>query len=134
MNVIAVADTHAVLWYVYASPELSNAARTWIEDAAAHGAFIGVSAISLAEIVYLIEKGKVAQDAYARLMQNIGDPQNVLKELPVTSQIIEAMRKIPYRSVPDFPDRIIAATAKAFDVPVISRDRNIRTAEIESIW
>jgi PIN domain nuclease of toxin-antitoxin system len=134
MKIAAVADTHAVLWYIYAAPELSKTARTLIENSARNGEFIGVSAISLAEIVYLVEKGKVRKDAYRRLTAALQAPDNVLTELALTSQIVDAMWLIPYRAVPDFPDRIIAATAKQLGVPVISRDHKIVSADVESIW
>jgi PIN domain nuclease of toxin-antitoxin system len=32
------------------------------------------------------------------------------------------------------PDRIVAATALYFDVPVISRDARIRAAIIKTVW
>ena len=32
------------------------------------------------------------------------------------------------------PDRIIAATAVYFKVPVISRDRRIRSANLQTVW
>ena len=134
MNIAAVADTHAVLWYIYASPELSQRAKSFIEHSAESGLSIGVSTISLAEMVYLIEKRRIAQDAYIRLKAQLDNPENVLTELYVTSQIVEAMSQVPYADVPDFPDRIIAATAKSLSVPVISRDRKIRMADLESIW
>jgi PIN domain nuclease of toxin-antitoxin system len=134
MNIAAVADTHAVLWYIYASPKLSDVAKSFMDNATSNGLFIGVSTISLAEIVYLIEKGRVAKDAYKRLTQKLHDPKNVLLELPVTSQIVDYMWLVPYRDVPDFPDRIIAATAKNFDAPVITRDREIKTVDLKSIW
>jgi len=44
------------------------------------------------------------------------------------------MRLIPRNDIPDFPDRIIAATAKRFDVPLITRDDKIRAADIKWIW
>jgi hypothetical protein len=34
---------------------------------------------------------------------------------------------------PDLPDRVIAATALHFGVPVINRDRKIRSSNIETI-
>lgn len=134
MNIAAVADTHAVLWYIYASPELSVRAKLFIEHSADNGLAIGVSTISLAEMVYLIEKRRIAHDAYIRLKEQLDNPENVLTELHVTSQVVEAMSLVPYADVPDFPDRIIAATAKSLGVPVISRDRKIRMADLESIW
>jgi len=32
------------------------------------------------------------------------------------------------------PDRMVAATAVYFDVPVISRDKRIRTAILNTVW
>ena len=46
-----VADTHAVIWYLFADERLSATARTMIEEAAAGGDQIAFSSITLAEIV-----------------------------------------------------------------------------------
>ena len=51
----AVADTHAVIWYIFADSRLSVTARTTIEDIAAEGNQVAFSSITLAEIVYLSE-------------------------------------------------------------------------------
>jgi PIN domain nuclease of toxin-antitoxin system len=58
----------------------------------------------------------------------------VLEEAPLTVEIVDAMRKVPRVDVPDLPDRIVAATAVHFGVPVISRDRRIRAADLDTIW
>jgi predicted nucleic acid-binding protein len=44
------------------------------------------------------------------------------------------MRRVSRDEVPDLPDRIIAATAQFFGVPVLSRDGRIRAANIKTIW
>jgi hypothetical protein len=36
--------------------------------------------------------------------------------------------------VPDMPDRIAAATALHFGVPVISRDGRIRASSLQTVW
>jgi predicted nucleic acid-binding protein len=36
--------------------------------------------------------------------------------------------------VPDLPDRVIAATALHLDVPLISRDHNIKLPGLKTIW
>jgi len=56
--VSAVLDTHTVLWYLENSKELSPLARTTIEDAIRDGRQVHVSAISLVESVYLVERKK----------------------------------------------------------------------------
>jgi PIN domain nuclease of toxin-antitoxin system len=62
------------------------------------------------------------------------DPNHVLKEAPVTLEIVEAMRQVPRVAVPDMPDRIVLATAVYFGVPVISRDRRIQSSLIRTVW
>jgi len=44
------------------------------------------------------------------------------------------MRKIPRQDIPDLPDRIIAATAQLYGVPVLSRDGRIRVSGTHTIW
>lgn len=89
----------------------------------------------MAEIVYLIEKNRLpAADAYTDLKAALDDPDHVFKEAPFTVEIVDAMRQVPRADVPDMPDRIVAATAVYFDVPVISRDRKIRASIVHTIW
>jgi PIN domain nuclease of toxin-antitoxin system len=72
--IAGVADTHTVLWYLFDDERLSAAAGEFIEQAAAAGNRIGVSSISLAEIIYLIEKNRVAANTYADLKAALADP------------------------------------------------------------
>ena len=55
--IVAIADTHAIIWYLYEDSRLSKRADEFIEAAYKRGDQIGVSSITLIEMVYLIEKG-----------------------------------------------------------------------------
>jgi PIN domain nuclease of toxin-antitoxin system len=90
--------------------------------------------ISLAEIVYLVEKGRLPRVAYEALHAALHDPNHVLQEAAVTGEIVDAMRRVSRADVPDMPDRIVAATGVYFDVPVISRDGMIRASNVRTIW
>jgi PIN domain nuclease of toxin-antitoxin system len=57
--IVGVADTHAALWYLHKNPRLSVTARTFMDNAAQAGHDIALSPISLAEIVYLVEKNRL---------------------------------------------------------------------------
>jgi PIN domain nuclease of toxin-antitoxin system len=57
--IVAVADRHAAVWYLFHNPKLSDGARQTIEAAVNAGDQIGVSSISLVEMVYLSEKGRI---------------------------------------------------------------------------
>ena len=126
MIIAGVADTHTALWYLYDDARLSVAAGNFIDQAAAAGGQIVVSSISLAEIVYLIEKNRLPTNAYADLRAAMADPDHVFKEAPFTVEIVDAMRQVPRADVPDMPDRIVAATGVYFGAAVISRDGHIR--------
>jgi hypothetical protein len=55
----AIADTHALIWYLFKDSRLSNTARSQIEQATTVGNQIGFSSITLAEIVYLSERNRI---------------------------------------------------------------------------
>jgi PIN domain nuclease of toxin-antitoxin system len=132
--VAGVADTHTALWYLTRHPRLSETARNFIDAAAAAGHSIALSAISLAEIVYLVEKNRLPEAAFQDLKRALADPDYVIDEAPFNSDVVEAMRLVSRNDIPDMPDRIVAATGVHLDVPVISRDGRIRASNVRTIW
>ena len=132
--IVGVADTHTALWYLHKNPRLSVTARTFMDDAAQAGHDIALSPISLAEIVYLVEKNRLPVSAYEDLKAALADPEYVIEEAPFTADVVEALRQVPRAEVSDMPDRIVAATALYLRVPVISRDRRIRSSNIQTVW
>lgn len=132
--IAGVADTHAALWYLLKNLRLSATARSFIDNAAEAGYEIALSPISLAEIVYLVEKNRLPVSAYEDLRRALIDPDYVIEEAPFNGEIVEAMLKVSRTDVPDMPDRIVAATALHFGVPVISRDGRIRSSAVKTVW
>lgn len=57
-----------------------------------------------------------------------------MAEAALTGEIVESMRLVQRYEIPDMPDRIIAATAMYFSVPVISRDGRIIASSVKTIW
>jgi PIN domain nuclease of toxin-antitoxin system len=130
----AVLDTHTVLWYLENSKELSAVARTTIEDAVRDARDVHVSAISLVETVYLVERRRLSVSALERLRSALTDPNSGLFIAPVDGDVADALPSIPRDVVPDMPDRIIAATARYLGLPLITRDRRLQAAGIQTIW
>jgi PIN domain nuclease of toxin-antitoxin system len=130
----AVADTHTVIWYLFADQRLSARALQSIRQAATRGNQIGFSSITLAEIVYLTEKNRLPGTTLASILQAISTAGAVLAEVPFDRYIAQSMAQVDRQQIPDLPDRMIAATALYLGVPVISRDRQIQSSSIPSIW
>jgi predicted nucleic acid-binding protein len=53
---------------------------------------------------------------------------------PVDASVANALENVPRNIVPDMPDRIIAATALHLGLPLVTRDRRLQSAGIETIW
>jgi len=134
LTIAAVADTHTALWHLFGDSRLSPVAAEYILEAARTRRKIAVSSITLAEIVYLVEKNRLPAEAYNTLASALADPEHVFAEAVFTAAIVESMRQVPRSEVPDLPDRMIAATALYFGVPVISRDGRILTSSVPTVW
>jgi len=77
--ILAVADTHALIWYLSADPRLSPKAKAVFDSTLNTEHSIGVSSISFVEMVYLIEKGKIPP----QLASELQTADSMLEEIPV---------------------------------------------------
>lgn len=132
--IAGVADTHTALWYLFGDSRLSVRAKQFIDNAATFRNTIEISPISLAEIVYLVEKDRIPSTALQNMKDALINPNCVFKEAPFTSEVVDAMQRVPREQVPDLPDRIVAATALYFGVPVISKDGRIKASSVMAVW
>ena|SRR5947207_647428 len=128
------ADTHAALWYLLEPSKLSAAADQALTQADQPGAGIFVSAISVVEVIYLVEKGKLPQASLDALVATLTDPAEAMYLLPVEFSVTQAVHQVPRALVPDMPDRIIAATALAHHLSLVTCDPDIRAAPVPTIW
>lgn len=130
-----VTDTHASIWYLSASPELSNNAKRFMDSVAAAGGVIFVPTISIVEIIYLTEKGRLPTPTLPRLIQIVNLPNSSFSFVEMDSQTAQTLQQIPRSTVPDMPDRIVAATALHLGLPLVTRDSKIRSLSVvQTIW
>lgn len=132
--IVAVADTHAIIWYLLEDRRLSTSARSYVELAAGNGDQIGISTISLAELVYLEEKERVQAGLREILIDALSGDEPLFTEFNVDRRVTQVMRDIPRNEVPDMPDRIISATAVLHKLPLITRDGQISGSFVQTIW
>jgi len=131
---VAVADTHTVIWYIFSNPKLSARAKNVLDTADKIGDHIGISSITLIEMVYLIEKGRIPAESFSRVAGALDEPDNMFTELSPDLPIARTLARVDVFQIPDMPDRIIAATALHFNVPVISKDHRIQIPILTTIW
>ena len=134
MTPSAVIDTHTAVWYLNADARLSDRAKRFIDEAGRRGVPVLISSISLVEVVYLCEKGRIPPESLTRLEEALHLQDTTLRVADLTMAVALAVGRVIRDEVPDMPDRIIAGTALYFGVPVISRDRKIQTSAVETIW
>ncbi len=127
-------DTHAWLWLCLEPKQLSPAAARAIRRAATADG-LAVASISLWEVAMMIARGRVLPE---------GSPEGWLGSLVERSdvtvrEITPAVAALATHFPAEFPadpaDRLIAATARAGGMSLVSRDARIRASPVvETIW
>ncbi len=130
-----VADTHTIIWYLRSPEKLSTNALTSLDNALNNSESIFISAISLVEINYLVEKNRIPTSSLEQLLQIIDDPLVKLVVVPLDTPVAKAFTQIPREIVPEMGDRIIAATSLYLGLPLVTKDHKIRNlSNIQTIW
>jgi PIN domain nuclease of toxin-antitoxin system len=129
MKAIA-ADTHAALWFLENDRRLTRTATEALDGAEC----ILLPSICLVEIVYLVEKRRLDAATLPRLLGELDNPATTLQLTSLDHGVVLALQDISRSDVPDMPDRIIAATAWHYCVPLVTCDRKIRACGLETIW
>ncbi len=130
-----VADTHALYWHFTNDPRLSQAARQIFREADLGLHQVLIPGITLIEMVYLIEKGRLDAAMVDQVFSALDVVGGSYAVAPLNQHTAQALRDVPRSAVPDMPDRIIAATAHQLGLPLITRDAAIHQAGVVPvIW
>lgn len=127
-------DTHILLWLCLDPKRLSRAASTTIRQAVRSGG-IAIASISLWEIAMLVTLGRLSPR---------GTPESWLSELirksgVVVKDLTPAIAVLSTQFPENFPhdpaDRLIAATARAEGITLVTRDGRMRASElVKTVW
>ncbi len=92
---------------------------------------IRIPGIVFAELGYLSEKGKI--DITLADVRAYLDKHQSISVYPLTFEVVEYAFRID--DIPELHDRLIAATAMAVNVPILTNDPDIRNSvHVQSVW
>ena len=124
-------DTVAIVRHLRRHPALGREASRILSDADLGQHRIYLSAITLMEVLYLSEAKRI-DIGLPELVRYIEESTNYVI-VPVDGAVVLAATSID--DVPELHDRIIVATAKNLDVPVLTSDRVIsHSRHVETVW
>lgn len=131
-----LADTHALVWNAEDSPKLGPRAREMMDLCHEGKGIVFFSVMSLFEIDYLVERGRVSSKLPGILLtEALKSPDSALRILDIDQAVYRSFLEIPSKSIPELPDRIIAATAMAHSLPIVTKDSIIsRFDKLKTIW
>ena len=121
-------DTHAMLWYLRDSPELSASAHSLIDNAE----FVAVSIASFWEIAIKQSIGKMQFCMTIPELESLCLDRDI-QVLPIQSVVLEQIKSLPKIHGDPF-DRLIIAQAQIGKMTVITRDRMIPQYHVPTIW
>jgi PIN domain nuclease of toxin-antitoxin system len=130
---LIVLDTHALVYDALAPSRLSARARKAIDSAFADHA-IACSDISLWEIAMLISRKRLDPVMDARQFLDDLISARRVRVLPITAEIAVLSQSDMF-SHGDPADRLIAATARLHQAPLVTSDTQLRKLkEVMTIW
>jgi PIN domain nuclease of toxin-antitoxin system len=125
-----LADTAVIIRYFSEIGKITKNAKLILNNAEQGKHHIYISIISIVEIMYLSEKNRIKIDLTETL--NIINGSTNYSIVDLTPQIVLIAQKIKFF---ELHDRLIIATAKYLNVPMITPDKAIiQSSNVKTIW
>ncbi len=118
-----ILDTHIWIWWNQDSPKLTNFQKEVIDNSRTGG--IGISTISLLEISRLVNRGRLVLPKPLKEWFSIALAEEGIILIPISSGVAIESYSLPGEFHKDPADRIIVATARTYDCPLMTNDSNI---------
>jgi len=129
-RIIYILDTHVLIWYFIGSHRLHPKLREKIDTIRTQGGRLLVPTIVLAEELDIAEKGRVEFEFNRMYRLIVEEPE--FEIIGFGFEIFEEAMKI--KGVKEIHDRIIVASAKFYEVGVLTKDKIINNSgEVETL-
>lgn len=128
-----VTDTHGFYWHITQDPRLSRAAAEIFVDADRGQHRIWVPSITLVEMFYLAERGRLSVESVIEINSLLAHANDSYSVANLDIAVAQTLPRVPRDKVADMPDRIIVATSLLLGLPLITRDEAIQQAGVVPI-
>jgi PIN domain nuclease of toxin-antitoxin system len=132
MSSAPLLDTHAWVWWIRRDERLGSAAIEQL-DAFRPGERPSVADISLWEIAMLVRLGRLELGAPLRTWLDVASHPRTVRIMPISAAIAAETAALP-QTLRDPADRIIVATSRVADVPLLTHDRAILRSRLAHRW
>jgi PIN domain nuclease of toxin-antitoxin system len=130
---VILVDTHVLVWLAFDPGRLSPKAKTAIDNARKDGKGLAICDITLLELATLVSKGRI--ELALGLESFLREVEARFVVLPITGRACVLALALAASYPKDPADRIIAATAIAEGLPLLTADREIRRSRaLNTIW
>lgn len=126
-------DTHVWIWWMHRDARLGTATLDAL-DRLPPDRRPWLSAISLWEVAMLAELGRIVLPAPLPDWLEEGTHPRTVRLAPITAAVAAEVAALPLRFHRDPADRIIVATCRALDLPILSLDRAITRSGLVPRW
>jgi len=123
-----VADTQALIKFMQNKKVINDSSQTAFEDAENGTAIIIIPAIVMTEAMYLFERNRISHSIFD--IETLFSSDNYQFE-PLNFGIIKTASEIT--DIPELHDRLIAATARYLDIPLITNDPEIISSSFVTV-
>jgi len=128
-----VTDTQCLLWYVTKDRRLPKVAQSAFEQSKEGSGQVLVPSIVLVEVVFLAERQRVPRTVLAELMALSEALTASIRVVPLDLAVARAVSDFGPSAVPELADRIIAATARALNLPLLTTDPVIQASGLVKV-
>jgi len=122
-------DTHIWLWAMFEPQRLSQRLAAELESADNE---LWLSPISVWELIMLHQKGRMLPDEKIETWITQALRARPMNEAPVTFEVAREVGRVQFPQR-DPADRFLVATARVFDLTLVTADENLITADAVSV-
>ena len=129
---VPLLDTHIWVWWVSGDKRLKTGDQKWL-DALPADERPYICAISLWEVATLVNLGRLELDlSLEDWFQHAAHPRSV-RILPLTPGVACELARLPDSLHRDPADRIIVATSRVLDLPLLTYDKLLRGSRLAAL-